>query len=86
VPLFYFLVHLFVIKQLLLVMLFSQGFSWQQIQFASGSFGRPAGVTSGLPLGVVYLVWMGVVLLLYKPCLWYGRHKSTHRHWWLRYL
>ena len=86
VPLFYFLVHFFVIHLLLLVLLFAQGFSWQQLQFASGSFGRPAGVTSGLPLGVVYLVWMGVVLLLYKPCLWYGRHKSTHRHWWLRYL
>jgi uncharacterized membrane protein len=86
VPLFYFLVHFFVIHLLLLVLLFAQGFSWQQMQFASGSFGRPAGVTSGLPLSVVYLVWMGVVLLLYKPCLWYGRHKSTHRHWWLRYL
>ena len=86
VPLFYFLVHFFVIHLLLLVLLFVQGFSWQQMQFASGSFGRPTGVTSGVTLGVVYLMWLGVVLLLYKPCVWYGRYKSTHKHWWLRYL
>jgi uncharacterized membrane protein len=86
VPLFYFLVHFFLVHFILLVILRIQGFHWQQLAFVSGTFGRPAGLESGLPLSGVYMVWIGVVLFLYKPCQWYGRYKETHKQWWLRYL
>ncbi|MEP6684925.1 MAG: heparan-alpha-glucosaminide N-acetyltransferase domain-containing protein [Parafilimonas sp.] len=86
VPLFYFLVHFFFIHFILLAILFLQGFHWHQLDFLSGTFGRPKGVESGLPLWAVYLIWIAVVLILYKPCVWFGKYKSTHKQWWLKYI
>lgn len=88
VPFFYFLVHFYLIHILLIALMFIQGFHWQDLDFASGTFGRPKGVESGIPLWAVYLVWMGVVAILYKPCLWYGKYKSANKNkrWWLRYI
>lgn len=59
--------------------MFLQGFHWPQLDFASGSFGRPKGAQSSLPLWAVYVVWIGVVAVLFKPCLWYGNYKTTHK-------
>ncbi|KAA9042092.1 DUF1624 domain-containing protein [Ginsengibacter hankyongi] len=86
VPLFYFLVHFLLIHLTLLAILLFQGFHWSQLDFVSGTFGRPKGVESGLPLWGIYLIWMAVVVVLYKPCVWYGQYKSTHKNWWLKYL
>ena len=86
VPLFYFVVHFYVIHILTLIMLFAQGFDWSQFEFASGTFGRPKGTESGLPLWTIYLIWISVVALLYKPSKWFGKYKTEHQHWWLRYI
>ena len=86
VPLFYFVVHFYIIHTLLIILLFAQGFLWQQLDFASGTFGRPKGQESGLSLWAVYFIWLAVVAILYKPCLWYGKYKSTHKNWWLNYI
>ena len=40
----------------------------------------------GVGLPVVYLVWIGVVLLLYLPCRWYAMVKQRHRSVWLSYF
>ncbi|KFF06250.1 DUF1624 domain-containing protein [Flavobacterium reichenbachii] len=86
VPLFYFIVHFYVIHILTLIMLFSQGFNWTQFEFASGTFGRPKGLESGLSLWAIYLIWIFVVALLYKPSKWFGKYKTEKQHWWLRYI
>lgn len=86
VPLFYFIIHFFLIHLLMVSMLLVQGFSWQQLDFASGTFGRPTGAKSGVALWVVYVIWIGVVALLYKPCVWFGAYKLKHTYWWLKYL
>lgn len=86
VPLFYFIIHFYVIHIFTLVMLLLQGFEWSQFEFATGTFGRPKGVESGLPLWGIYLIWISVVALLYKPCIWYGAYKSRNSDWWLRYI
>ncbi|MHC0445789.1 DUF1624 domain-containing protein [Flavobacterium sp. 3-218] len=86
VPLFYFVIHFYVIHILTLIMLFSQGFNWSQFEFASGTFGRPKNLESGLPLLAIYLIWIAVVALLYKPCLWFGKYKAENQHWWLKYV
>ncbi len=86
VPLFYFLVHFYFIHLTLIALMFIQGFNWHQLDFASGTFGRPKGVESGVSLWVIYLIWVSVVLILYKPCVWFGKYKATHKHWWLRYI
>jgi uncharacterized membrane protein len=86
VPLFYFIVHFYLIHCLTILMLSFQGFDFTQMEFATGTFGRPKGVASGLPLWSIYLVWLLVVVMLYKPCEWFGQYKATHNHWWLRYI
>jgi uncharacterized membrane protein len=86
VPLFYFVLHFYIIHCLLIILLFFQGFHWANLSFASGSFGRPRGVHSGVALWAIYLIWIVVVAALYKPCAWFGKYKAAHRHWWLSYL
>ena len=86
VPFFYFLVHFYLIHLITIGLMFLQGFHWSQLDFASGSFGRPKGVQSGASLWVIYVIWISVVLILYKPCVWYGKYKAEHKYWWLRYI
>jgi uncharacterized membrane protein len=86
VPLFYFLVHFYIVHVTMIALMFFQGFHWSQLDFASGTFGRPKGVESGVGLWAIYLIWIGVVLILYKPCLWFGKYKTEHQQWWLKYI
>ncbi|MBS1605812.1 MAG: DUF1624 domain-containing protein [Bacteroidetes bacterium] len=85
VPLFYFLIHWYIIHPLVFVMIFLQGFKTSDMRFGF-NFGRPQ-IGSGLPLWGVYLVWIGLVAVMYPLCKWYGRYKATHRdNSWLRFL
>lgn len=67
-------------------MLLMQGIPWSEFEFAKGTFGRPKGIETGLSLGTIYLVWVFVVLALYKPCQWFGNYKATQKKWWLKYI
>ena len=40
----------------------------------------------GFNLGVVYLCWIGGVLLLYPLCKWFAALKQRRKDWWLSYL
>jgi len=86
VPLFYFVIHFYLIHVSMIALLFLQGFNWSDLSFASGTFGRPPGVQSGVELWAIYLIWMGVVVILYKPCVWFGKYKAEHNRWWLKYI
>lgn len=86
VPMFYYLVHLYVIRLPVFIMVFAQGFHWRDLLFGPFQFGRPA-TNSGLRLPEIYLVWLLIVALLYPLCKWYGNYKMQHREkQWLRYL
>jgi uncharacterized membrane protein len=85
VPLFYFVVHLYLIHLLMLLMVVLQGYTWSSMDFGSFKFGRPE--NAGVSLGVVYGIWAAIVLALYPLCNWYGRYRARHREKaWLRYL
>ena len=86
VPLFYFIIHFYLIHTITLIILFAQGFHWSQFEFATGTFGRPKNMESGLPLWAIYLIWITVVAILYTPCIWYGAYKAKKSHWFLRYI
>jgi hypothetical protein len=41
----------------------------------------------GLKLWMVYLIWIGIILLLYPLCKKFDNYKQTHKEkWWLSYL
>ncbi len=85
VPLCYYLLHWYLVHLTLFVVLFIQGFNVRDFVFGF-RFGRPEAV-NGLPLGGIYLIWAGVVCLLYPFYRWYSRFKfGKQSSKWLRYL
>lgn len=85
VPLFYYVIHWYGVKAAMIGMMLLQGFHLSDMPIGPLSFGRPPG--AGVSLPMVYIVWLGLVLLLYPLCRWYGRYKSEHPEiGWLRYV
>ncbi len=85
VPLFYFLVHWYIIHPLMFLIIFLQGFKSSDLLFGF-NFGRPKN-GGGVELWAIYLIWIGVVAAMYPLCIWYGKYKESHREKkWLRYL
>ncbi len=89
VPLFYFIVHLFLIHGLTvpaaLIRYGHAGFLLTPIPSMGGDM-RVYPADYGYGLGAVYLVWAAVVVLMYPVCLWFGRLKARRTDWWLSYL
>lgn len=87
VPLFYYFLHMMVIHSLALIGILLFGGDWRLMIFDASTVmsGQLAGY--GYSLGVVYGVWIGVVLLLYPVCKKYMIYKANNRSkWWLSYL
>jgi len=40
----------------------------------------------GYSLGIVYVVWIGVVALLFPLCRWCAGIRARRSQWWLSYL
>jgi len=86
VPLFYFVIHLFIIHGLMFLMLYIQGLTNADFVFGAFKNGRPE-VVNGVGLGIVYIIWIAVVLALYPVCRWYGDYKSRNdKNKFLKYL
>lgn len=86
VPLFYYLIHWYLLRCAMFIMVFAEGFHIRDLLFTPFQFGRPA-KGSGLPLAGVYAVWLTIVVLLYPLCQWYGRYRAAHpEKTLLRYL
>jgi uncharacterized membrane protein len=85
VPMFYYILHFYIIHTVVVIVFFAQGFSTGDIATPNNPFFfKPPGFGFGL-LGV-YAVWLFVFLVLYPVCKRYDRYKSTHNKWWLSYL
>ncbi len=87
VPMFFYVVHLYLIHILAVFAAVATGYSasdmiidiWINFQEELKGY--------GFDLWVVYLVWLGIILLLYPVCVWYNRYKTENRDkWWLSYL
>ncbi len=86
VPMFYYLIHFYLIHIIAQLIMLAQGFAWSDFQFEPFKFGRPA-APSGISLAYVYLVWLCVVAMLYPLCKKYAGYKKTHpEKGWLKYI
>ena len=79
VPLFYYVLHFLLIHIITLFMLLFQGFNLHEMEFASGTFGRPLNKETGVPLWMIFIIWFIIVAILYLPCKWYWKYKTTHQ-------
>jgi uncharacterized membrane protein len=77
VPLFYFLLHLYIIHSLMFIMLYIQGFHSKDFLFGTFKNGRPD-AAGGVELPLIYLIWIAVVAILYPVCKWYGKYKADN--------
>lgn len=85
VPLFYFLIHWYILHPLMFAIVFAQGYKYTDLVFGV-SLGRPKGM-SGVNLWFVYAIWILTLILLYPLCKWYGNYKKAHKEKkWLRYF
>lgn len=87
VPLFYYILHFYLIHLVSLVaymIIHDKTLSEVDFHFGNAFGGIPTGF--GYTLGIVYIVWMSVVVALYPVCKWYNRYKSTHSYTWLSYV
>jgi uncharacterized membrane protein len=85
VPLFYYILHLYLIHGLAVVvaLLCHQPTAW----LLHGGFFLnriPDGYGHNLPF--IYLMWITVVVILYFPCRWFMGVKQRRKDWWLSYL
>jgi len=82
VPLFFYVLHLFLIHAAAVAVAGLTGFGAQTLMRDWMSI--PPGWGFGLP--VVYLIWITVVLALYPLCRWFAGVKARRRDPWLSYL
>lgn len=81
-PFAFYVAHLFLIHALSVLAGVLQGFEARQ--FLTIFFYFPQGY--GVPLPVVYAVWLAVIVLLYPLSRWVAGLKARRRDWWLSYL
>ncbi|MEP7255783.1 MAG: heparan-alpha-glucosaminide N-acetyltransferase domain-containing protein [Ferruginibacter sp.] len=85
VPMFYYILHFYLIHTLVVIVFYLQGFGNKDIVTPNVPFlFRPQAF--GFNLWGVYVVWAFVVIVLYPLCKKYNAYKSTHQKWWLSYL
>lgn len=85
VPFFYYVIHLYLIHFIQVIFFFASGYGWSQVVDTRTPFlFRP--LHFGYGLAVVYAVWLFVIIVLYWPCKWFNKYKSTHHQWWLSYV
>ena len=88
VPMFYYLVHIYLIHLTALLAAMLIGYRWTDMtSFNTWINYMPNLQGYGFSLGTVYLIWIIIVAVLYPLCKSYDRYKSAHREkWWLSYL
>jgi hypothetical protein len=84
VPLFYFLLHLYVIHGFAVLAGLVRGLpvAWMFSPAALGT--PPAGWSLSLP--GIYAAWVVMLAVLYVPCRWFAGVKARNPGGWLSYL
>lgn len=88
VPMFYYIAHIFLVHLLAVAAAAISGYRWSDMILSTRVNSSPELEGYGFNLMTVYLVWIGVILILYPFCTWYDRYKRAHLSTqpWLSYL
>ena len=86
VPFLFYVLHIYLIHTAALIGTYAMHLDWRVWIGPAFSWQDASPAGWGFGLGVVYAVWMAVVLALYPACRWFSRLKSRRRDWWLSYL
>lgn len=88
VPMFYYLIHLFLIHAFAIIGAIISGYKWQDMILSTRVNASPQLNGYGFYLITVYIIWIGLVIILYPFCKWFDEYKRCHQamKWWLSYL
>ena len=87
VPFFFYIIHIYVIHWFAAMLCEFTGFGFEKMVLHGFVSTNKQLVGFGVDLWVVYLVWFGILLLLYPICKKFGIYKLNHKEkWWLSYL
>jgi uncharacterized membrane protein len=87
VPMFFYLIHLFVIHGLACIAAELTGFGFSSLVMDGWVTEVPELRGYGFGLSVVYFVWLAIILMLYPICKKYYGYKFANKDkWWLSYL
>ena len=85
VPMFFYVLHIYLIHALCLVLGAITGFPLRGL--VNPLFAAPSDLAGwGLALAPMYGVWLLILALLVAPARWFAGVKSSRRDWWLSYL
>ncbi len=87
VPFFYYILHFYILHTLCMILFIARGHTFSEgIESTAGIPFRFLIAGEGYSIGIVYLIWILMVIGLYPLCKWFSDMKRKHRHWWLSYL
>jgi uncharacterized membrane protein len=87
VPMFYYLLHLYLIHLLAMFAAELTTHDWRDMVLDVWVTENPGLDGYGFSLALVYLIWLGIIITLYPLCRWYDRYKTANKQkWWLSYL
>ena len=88
VPLFFYVLHVYVVHILAIVANAATGRDiGGMFNYMVKGFTNPAAVENlGFSLFGVYIAWIAVLAILYPLCRWWMGVKARRRDWWLSYL
>lgn len=88
VPFFYYVIHIYVIHALALILAWGTGFGWKSMIITAGWVSSTPELKGyGLSVGYLYLIWIGLIILLYPLCKKFSLYKLNHKEkTWLSYL
>lgn len=86
VPFLYYLAHVYIIHILCVILFYVEGYTFEDNFKLEIAFGFRPKENFGFSLGIVYLIWVLVVVLCWFPTKLYEKYKRTHKKWWLSYI
>ncbi|MFY0606097.1 MAG: DUF1624 domain-containing protein [Cyclobacteriaceae bacterium] len=87
VPMFYYILHVYVIHVLAVFGAMISGYPASSMIIDLFVTLTPELKGYGFNLGVVYGIWFALVVAMYPMCRWYNEYKTSNRDkWWLSYL
>lgn len=83
VPMFFYIVHIYVIHLIALLAAELSGYSWKDMIIKLWVTLEPQLQGYGFDLYVVYILWILIVIALFPLCKWYNTFKSNNRQYWI---
>ena len=88
VPFFYYVLHIYLIHLFAMIGTFVSGYNWSDMILTDRVNRMPGLKGYGFDLPAIYILWIGLILVLFPCCKWFDQYKRSRQsaYQWLSYL